>query len=156
VSNLVTFSSNAYENYDATPTVRFSAFTLDSDNDQVLTQIGNRIVSGRPAPMTFRGINLLARAQVLEDVEARGVAGPRANKGGYREALALEGELVTVSYTLADNTPLSETGIITDLAVRISGGKLGQSIDLVFHRVDRVVFLNTDLILSASQAVEPT
>lgn len=156
MSNLVTFSSSAYANYDATPTVRFPAFTLDGDDDQVLTQIGTRIVSGRPAPMTFRGINLLARAQALEDVEARGVAGPRANKGGYREVLALEGELVTVSYVLADNTLLSETGVITDLAVRVGGGKLGQTIDLVFHRVDRIVFLNADLILSAAQAIEPT
>lgn len=152
MSDLVTISSGVYVNDDATTTERFAAFTLDGADAQALTQINNRVSAGRPAGLSFEGYNLLSVAGVLEAVECRGLVGPRGNMAGFREALCFEGELLNVAYTLADNAELTETGIITDLAVRVGPqGKLAQRIDFVFHRVDRLRYLNSSTYLSKEQ-----
>jgi len=146
----VTFSSSAYENDNLTPTVRFVSFTLEPASGQVMTEARNRVVSGRPAGMRFSGPGLLAAAGSLEQIEARGLVGPRMNQAGYVEALVMEGELVTVQYTLADGVPIQEKGLITDLSINVGpGGEGVQSIDMVFHRVDRIRFIGSTLVLSA-------
>lgn len=153
MSNLVTFSSSVYVNDDASTTTRFSSFGLDGANAQTLQAINNRISSGRPSGLTFEGRNLLDVADQLEDVECRGLIGPRANIAGFHEAVCFEGELLHVAYTLNDGTALSETGIITELAVRVGPqGKLAQRVDMVFHKVDALRFHNSSLILRASPA----
>lgn len=152
MSNLVTFSSGVYVNDDASTTSRFTTFSLDGANAQTLQAINNRISSGRPAGLTFEGRNLLDVADELEAVECRGLVGPRANMADFKEAVCFEGELLKVGYTLNDGTALSETGIITELAVRVGPqGKLAQRIDMVFHKVDRLRFLNSTTYLSKAQ-----
>lgn len=151
MSNLVTFSSGVYQNDEQTTTTRFASFSLDGADAQTLQAINNRISSGRPSGLTFEGRNLLDVADQLEGVECRGLTGPRANIAGTMEAITREGELLHVSYTLNDGSALQETGIITELAVRVGPqGKLAQRVDMVFHKIDHLRFHNSSLILRAA------
>lgn len=136
MSNLVTLSS---------PDALFTSFDLDSSigGGQVLTEVQNLIDSGHPAGLLVAGPSVLDHADDLRDIECRGLLGPRANLAGRIEAAAREGYRVTIGYTLGDNTARSATGIITDLSLRISGGKYAQEASFVFHEVDCLRILNT-------------
>lgn len=151
MSNLVTFSSDAFENDEQTATTRFTSFNLDGADAQTLQAINNRISSGRPAGLSFEGMSLLDVADELEAVECRGLTGPRSNIANEREAIAQEGELVTVSYVLNDGVTLTEKGIITELAIRVGPqGKLAQRVDMVFHKIDLLRYHYSNLILRAA------
>ena len=142
MSNLVTISS---------PDSRFTTFSLDSSvtGGQVLAQLQNLIDSGRPAGLLFRGPEILEHADDLRDVECRGLIGPRARMDGLTEAVTRVGELVTIGYTLADNTARSDTGILTDLNITITGGKYGQEASATFHPVDCLAFINSSTRLGS-------
>lgn len=134
MSNLVTLSS---------PDSLFTTFNLDSAGGEVLTRVQNLIDSGRPAGLQVTGASVLEHANDLRDIECRGLLGPRANLAGRIEAAAREGYRVTLAYTLGDNTSRSATGIITDLSLRVQGGKYAQEATFVFHEVDCLRILNT-------------
>lgn len=147
----VAFSSSVLVDDASTPTSRFTTFYLDPDSAQVLQSIRNRLTSGKQTAMSFRGRSLLSAMGNLEDVECRGVLGgaPRQNMAGYREAVAMEGELVTVTLTLDDGTETSQVGIVTDLTFNNGpGGRLAQGIDLVFHPCDRLRFIKSSTYLT--------
>ena len=147
MSNLVTLSS---------PDTLFTTFNLDSSigGGQVLTQVQNLIDSGRPAGLLVSGPEVLAHADDLRDIECRGLLGPRANLAGRIEAATRTGYRVTLAYTLGDNTARSTTGIITDLSIRISGGKYGQEATFTFHEIDCLRILNSDTSYGTCSAAE--
>lgn len=127
---------------DATGATRFTAFSVDPNDRQVITRAAALLGDGNAKVFNVRGGNVLAVMDELLAVAIRQDeflnGQPIKTLAGNRQAATLgTGELVTLSTKLADGVTRSESGVIV-VAFEVADSALNQSCVITFYPCDKL------------------